>query len=231
MMQTRILTRASILSLLAVGALITGGCGGASTNGDTLGTTPSTGPVVAGVDENVNGFEESGLETPVDATQPTAGDAAYMTTATAITVLSGQQPLTGTTSYIGAGDYATTTNNVPVPLGKTVAFRAYIVNGQNSDGNRTYIPIQSVVLTSTDPEAVAAGFTAKPLTLAFRVDGSAAGPLASATFSTATFPLPFITNGAHTFSVTITDTAGQSSRTDFTVQVGVAAVAAAVKHK
>lgn len=237
MIHRKMLTKASLLSLLAVCALTTGGCGGSATNGDTLGTTPAAGPVVVGIDANnadASGAEFSGLLTPAVSGQPTASDKAYMTTATAITVLSGQPPITGSNSYIGTGDYPDgTLNTAPVPLGTTVAFRAYIVNGQNSNGDRAYIPINSVVLTSSDPEAVAAGFSAKPLALAFIANGSAKGPFASATFSTATFPLPFTTNGAHTFSVTIVDTAGQSSRTDFTVMVGVPPVvpASAVKHR
>ncbi len=223
------------LFLLAAGvsALLFTGCGGSATNNDTIGQTPATGPVVAGLDP-LSGSEVSGLGTLANANptpasgqtgsnEPSASDVAYGTTATAVTVLSGQPPLSGAANYFGTGDYGDgTANAAPVPPGTTVAFRAYLVNGQTAGpSSRTLIPIKSVVLTSTD-----AAIPAQALYFAFTSNGTSAGPFASATYVSPNFTIPAATPiGVHTFSVTVTDTAGQSTRTDFQITVGTPAAA------
>ena len=209
--------RASLLGAVALAfALLNAGCGGTSTAKSSA--TPSS-PYALGIDD-ATGAESSGLGSPVTVTNPSGptstspGDIAYYTYATAITPLGSSPPINS--GAAGAGPVSPPLGN-PVPAGQAgVTFRANIANGVTANGG---VPkITSVVLSSTDPQ-----WTLGTLPLTFQYTlATTAGPFVNATYTTAAFTLPFTTSGPHTVSVTVADGAGQSTRTDYVIEVQAA---------
>lgn len=203
--------RRSLLGAAALAfALLNAGCGGTSTAKSSA--TPSS-PYAIGISD-ATGAESSGLGLPASVSNPSASDVAYYTNATAVTPLGSSPPINANAS--GATPAVPLGGAVPASQAG-VTFRADIANGVTADGS---IPkITGVVLSSTDAE-----WTLGTLPLTFQYTlATANGPYVNATYTTAAFNLPFTTAGGHTVSVTVTDTAGRSTRTDYVVQVATAA--------
>ncbi len=220
------------LAGLGIAAAALSGCGGASTNtGAASVPTPNSGPVVYGVNAlalesgaNTQG-ETSGIAfTPSGSTAPVGAVIA----ATGYQTVTGAGPLPayqatfpnagGATAgvplgFTSGGNYYNVSSPVaaiPTNYAGTLVFGAYI-----STGVKNTVPVDlntsSVVLTSSEAPTFSQQLTFDP--------NFGSGVLAQAQYKTAPFPMPAFlqTTGLHNLHTTISDVAGQTSTTDFSV--------------
>lgn len=208
-------TRFGLLaSLGAVTSVLLSGCGGTTTNGDSLRATVPSGPIIYGLQATaaVDGVaydEVSGLAS-ADAKTP------YLTAATAYTGTILQSYGTLPVGFSPSGSYIDGSIGTAVAPGASVIFGAAISNGNSTT---QIIPINpsSVTLTSSEVPSFKQALT---------FTNSTTGPLANATYRTAAFPLPFTTTGLHSLTASVADTAGNTGTTTFdTVVVTSSAVA------
>ncbi len=199
-----ILASASVLT-----SLLLGGCGGATTTNNGLIPTPAADPAVYGLE--ATGARTGTLE-ETSGLGSQDGTTGYLTGATASTAkvlpsiaVNGTIPL----GFAPGGAFVDGSFAAAAPAGGAVTFRAYASNGQDAN-SRTVTPIVDpggVILTS--PEVP--GFTQ---TLVFNSTGIGNGPLANGQYA-ANFTLPFTTTGLHQLVVSIADTSGKKTTTNF----------------
>lgn len=225
--------------------LLLSGCGGGSIQKSSFGSYTDAGPAAYGLEGTAsNGVLTAPIGGPffyeTSGFQASDASAAYFTAATDFAVVTGAGVLRGVdpagTGKVPLGfstngqyiDANTATATIPdtqsVRPGASVVFRAAISNGLSA-ASRSVIPIlyNGVSLTSSDPE-----WTLGTLPLTFNFTNS--GPFANATYVTGTpvqsgqgtptaFALPFTTTGLHTVTLTVKDTTGQQTTTNFTTSV------------
>lgn len=235
--QTRLLAGAGLLGATAV---LLSGCGGSSFSKNTFNNYPNTLPYAYGIEPvayygqgNAAGqqatIEGSGL-------QDTTSGQAYITGASAFTIVTAQgASLAGLADPNGTnvlplgfsikGQYVDAVNQTgakvstvtSVAPGASVVFRAALANGTSS--NNTSPGITGATLTSKDPAlaGIAGLATGLPMTL-----NQVGGAFSNATYVTGTggaatpFTLPAgLPTGIHTVTVTVSDTAGRVTATQF----------------
>ncbi len=246
--QTRLSAGAGLLGAAAV---LLSGCGGSSFSKNTFNNYPNTLPYAYGLEPvayygqgNAQGrqasVEGSGLQ------DATSGQA-YITGASAFTIVTAQgASLAGLADpngtnvlplgfspkglYVDAVNQsgATPATVTSVVAGASVVFRAALANGSSSDN--TAPGITGATLTSTDPALAAVPGLTTGLPMTLDVVG---GAFSNATYVTGSggaatpFTLPAGTpTGLHTVTVTVSDSAGRVTATQFEFPVVAAANAA-----
>jgi hypothetical protein len=224
----------AVLATIGGAALAIGlsGCGGGSTNSDSIGQTPSSGPAIYEYPDNRTAPVETSPLPAVDTEDVVSGlgtgstvypmstDTYYSTFASTSTGVilpgAGGTVLTG---LPGAGTY-----KAAMPLQTAVIFRASVVNGQTSQ--RSLIPI-APPLTLTEP-----GGGTQLLNFAYSdstvglvtVDN---GPFIAAQYVTQPFTLSFApTTGVYPLTVSVEDQSKNIGTTTFQIVVLASGVSA-----
>lgn len=224
----RLKSAVAITGTVTISALALAGCGGASTSKSTQPYIAS-GPAIYGYQPPVGSAAQTGETSGFGAPNYSLG---YVTGA----IASDAKPTYGVASqnngtiplgFSPGGQYidGPVDNLMGAALApsQSVIFAVDISNGNNASGNLIPINPSSVVLTnipagSPDLPAIDSGLTfSQPLHFAYPLTGgsSPTGPFSDAAYTTNTFTLPFTTTGLHGARVSVADTAGNTSYTDF----------------
>lgn len=210
-------------TLAAIGFAIAG-CGGASTS-KTLQPYIASGPAIYGYQPVIGSASQTGETSGFGTPNYLQG---YVTGA----VASDAKPPYGVASanngtiplgFSPGGQYIDGSFGAALAPSASVVFAVNISNGNNASGGLIPINPSSVVLSNipagaADLPAIDSGITfSEPLHFKFPLTGGASpvGPFSDATYTTDAFTLPFSTTGLHGVRVSVSDTAGNTSYTDF----------------
>lgn len=202
------------------------GCGGATTSKSLQPFVPS-GPTVYGVQLPIGTATQAGETSGFGSPDFLTG---YITGA----IASNAKPPVGIASanngtiplgFFAGGEYINNAIGAAATPGSQVIFAVDISNGNDAKGNLITINPNAVFLTNIpagqpDLPAIDAGINFNQqlhfkFPLASGPGGVPVGPFSNCAYTTNSFALPFNTTGLHGARVTVADTAGNNSFTDF----------------